>query len=173
MLTSLQAADQRVLRRVGENDSVKGGEKRPDRGTVHVFRQKCSLDGAIGSHACSLEASMRVTNDIPLSRPLPLTVCTVNSVQTLKAKEGLVVVVMTEQHTVEWCKEHLMFGNEHGVQITICANAYGSRCRGEIVDMFAMSLGDYLIIANSTFSWWSHFFRHCRDNLHRWHGVRV
>jgi hypothetical protein len=41
---------------------------------------------AIGSHACSLEASRRVTNDIPLGYPLLLPVHIVNSVQTLKAR---------------------------------------------------------------------------------------
>jgi hypothetical protein len=39
-------------------------------GTVRVFRQKFTLEDAIGSHACSLEANMRVTNGIPLRRPL-------------------------------------------------------------------------------------------------------
>ena len=39
-------------------------------GTVRVFRKKIYLEDAIGSHACSLEASMRVTNGIPLGRPL-------------------------------------------------------------------------------------------------------
>jgi hypothetical protein len=53
-------------------------------GTVRVFQQKSTLKDAIGSHACSLEASRHVTNGIPLGRPLPLTGTTVNSVQTLK-----------------------------------------------------------------------------------------
>jgi hypothetical protein len=57
---------------------------------------------------------------------------------------------------------------EDGVQRTICADAKGTRCHGEIVDMFALSLGDFLIIANSTFSWWSHFFRHCIRHLSDW-----
>ena len=60
-----------------------------------------------------------------------------------------------------------------GVQRTICANAKGKRCRGEIVDMFALALGDYLVIANSTFSWWAHFFRHCFRNLPGWFLARV
>jgi hypothetical protein len=47
--------------------------------------QKFALEGAIGTHACSLEANMRVTNGIPLGSPLLLPVCPVNSVQTLKA----------------------------------------------------------------------------------------
>jgi alpha-D-xyloside xylohydrolase len=37
-----------------------------DKGTVLVFRQKCTLEDAIGYHACSLEANKRVTNCIPL-----------------------------------------------------------------------------------------------------------
>jgi hypothetical protein len=53
-------------------------------GTVRVFRQKFTLEDAIGAHACSLEASRRVTNVIPLSHPLFLPVHAVNCVQTLK-----------------------------------------------------------------------------------------
>jgi hypothetical protein len=33
---------------------------------VRIFGQKFALEDVIGSHTCSLEASMRVTNDIPL-----------------------------------------------------------------------------------------------------------
>jgi hypothetical protein len=54
--------------------------------TVRVFRQKFTLEDAIGSHACSLEANIRVTNGIPLGSPLILPVDTVNCVQTLKAR---------------------------------------------------------------------------------------
>jgi hypothetical protein len=53
-------------------------------GTVRVFRQEFTLEDAIGSHACSLEANMRVTNAISLGRPFLLPVGTVNCVQTLK-----------------------------------------------------------------------------------------
>jgi hypothetical protein len=52
---------------------------------VRVFRQKFTLEDAIGSHACSLEASMRVTNAIPLGCSLLLPVGTAYHVQTLKA----------------------------------------------------------------------------------------
>jgi hypothetical protein len=38
-------------------------------GTVRGFGQNSALEDAIGSHACSLEASMRVTKDIPLGSP--------------------------------------------------------------------------------------------------------
>jgi hypothetical protein len=51
---------------------------------VRVFQQKFTLEDAIGSHACLLEANARVTNGIPLWCPLFLPVDTVNSVQTLQ-----------------------------------------------------------------------------------------
>jgi hypothetical protein len=52
--------------------------------TVLVFRQDFALEDAIGSHACSLEANMCVTNSIPLGCQLPLTVANVNFVETRK-----------------------------------------------------------------------------------------
>jgi hypothetical protein len=57
------------------------------KGTVRVFRQKFTLEDAIGTHACSLQASRCVTNGIPLGSSLFLPVHTVNCVQTLKELE--------------------------------------------------------------------------------------
>jgi hypothetical protein len=57
-------------------------------GMVRVFQQKFTLEDAIGSHACSLEANTRVTNGIPLGCSLLLPVDTVNFVQTLKARRS-------------------------------------------------------------------------------------
>jgi hypothetical protein len=59
--------------------------------TVRVFRQKFTLEDAIGSHACSLEANMRVTNGIPLGCSLLLPVAPVNCVQTLKDSTAFAV----------------------------------------------------------------------------------
>jgi hypothetical protein len=56
------------------------------------FRQKFTLEDAIGSHACSLEANMRVTNGIPLGSSLLLPVDTVICVKTLKALAGPTVI---------------------------------------------------------------------------------
>jgi hypothetical protein len=53
-------------------------------GTVLVFRQDFALENAIGSHACSLEANMRVTNGIPLRESTALTVVIINHAETLK-----------------------------------------------------------------------------------------
>jgi hypothetical protein len=52
--------------------------------TVRVFRQNFTIEDAIGSHACSLEANTRVANSIPLGCSLLLPVDTVNCVQILK-----------------------------------------------------------------------------------------
>jgi predicted metalloprotease with PDZ domain len=57
---------------------------------VRVFRQKFTLEDAIGFHAFApLEASRLATNSIPLGCPLFLPVHTVNSVQTLKVRADL------------------------------------------------------------------------------------
>jgi hypothetical protein len=66
-------------------------------GTVRVFRQKSTLEDVIGSHACSLESSSRVTNGIPLGWPLLLPVHTVNCVQTLKAYDQHLWRVRTKE----------------------------------------------------------------------------
>jgi hypothetical protein len=61
---------------------------------VRIFRQKFTLEDAIGIHACSLEANTRVTNGIPLGSSLFLPVCTVNCVQTLKV-DALLKTIFT------------------------------------------------------------------------------
>jgi O-acetyl-ADP-ribose deacetylase (regulator of RNase III) len=55
-------------------------------GTVRIFRLEVSLEDAIGAHASSLEASMRVTNGIPIGVSLLLPVGTIICVQTLKVQ---------------------------------------------------------------------------------------
>jgi hypothetical protein len=58
---------------------------------VRVFERNFALEDAIDSHTCSLEASTRVTNGIPLRVVALLPVDTVISVQTLKVFAGLIV----------------------------------------------------------------------------------
>jgi hypothetical protein len=53
---------------------------------VRVFRQDFALEDAIGFHACSLEANMRVTNGIPLGESTALTVAIINHVETPKVR---------------------------------------------------------------------------------------
>jgi hypothetical protein len=54
--------------------------------TVPVFRQDIALEDAIGSHAGSFAASVRVTNSIPLGCSLPCTVATKHICETLKVR---------------------------------------------------------------------------------------
>jgi hypothetical protein len=53
---------------------------------IGIEEKTIALEDAIGSHACSLEASMRVTNAIHLGCSLLLSVGTVNSVQPLQVR---------------------------------------------------------------------------------------
>jgi hypothetical protein len=91
--------------------------------TVRVYRQKFTLEDAIGSHACSLEASRRVTNGIPLGCSLFLPVHTVNCVQTLKASGHV--------KTVEWLlgKDPLLINkvDKAGCTVLHTAAAAGKR----------------------------------------------
>jgi hypothetical protein len=66
-------------------------------GTVRVFRQKVALEDAIDSHACSLEAGMRVNNGIPLGCSHVLPVGNANRVQTLKVQLTLALNYMHER----------------------------------------------------------------------------
>jgi hypothetical protein len=68
--------------------------------TVRVFGRKFTLEDAIGSHACSLQANMRVTNGISLGSSLLLPVHTVICVQTLKVHAGAIqtVICMVAQY---------------------------------------------------------------------------
>jgi hypothetical protein len=54
------------------------------KGMVLVFENDFTLEDAIGSYGRSLEASMHVTNSMPLASSLFLPVDTVNCVATLK-----------------------------------------------------------------------------------------
>jgi hypothetical protein len=56
--------------RLGGTFPNSAGPNRKGLCTVRVFRQKFTLEDAIGSHACSLEANMRVANGIPLGSSL-------------------------------------------------------------------------------------------------------
>jgi hypothetical protein len=99
-------------------------------GTVRVFRQKFTLEDAIGSHACSLEASTRVTNGIPLGSSLLLPVCTVNCVQTLKVLCSQPVSKMGWRHCcpcVSVDKQLVMHGPMYGAPLSLACARFSSR----------------------------------------------
>jgi hypothetical protein len=75
---------------------------------VRVYRQELTLEDAIGSHACSLEANTRVTNGIPLGSSPLLPVDTVNCVATPKGSASLLAnVAAWDVPPVLWCFGHV------------------------------------------------------------------
>jgi hypothetical protein len=95
---------------------------------VRAFRQELSLEDAIEFHAFAwLEASMRVTNGIPLGCPLLLPVGAVNYVETLKAptRHWLHHVgLRTAVHTVLQVSERLM--RRHAMEVEADVHTSGS-----------------------------------------------
>jgi hypothetical protein len=71
---------------------------------VRVFGQNFALEDVIGSHTCSLQANMRVTNGIPLetSRSTALIVAITNFVETLKVRVLGIVRVAIETRADAW-----------------------------------------------------------------------
>eukprot|EP00040_Diaphanoeca_grandis_P020374 m.108361 g.108361 ORF g.108361 m.108361 type:complete len:548 (+) comp27868_c0_seq2:354-1997(+) len=95
--------------------------------------------------------------------------------------DELVAIVFTTQESVAWCTTDLAPLLQRVVKTVVCANtsthnngeATDARCQGEEIDLLAMSLADYLVMANSTFSWWAHFFQTCRLRILDWWTVPV
>jgi hypothetical protein len=101
-----------------------------------------------------------------------------------EAAENLVAVVFTTQESVGWCVDTLAPRLGRTAKDVVCANtsafardpagnpiedvSAASRCKGEEVDLLAMSLADFVVVANSTFSWWVHFFHRCRRSIPDW-----
>jgi hypothetical protein len=81
------------------------------------------------------------------------------------AGENLIVLVFAMSNEVEWAKEHLMDKFPGAKAVIIVDPHQMGRGPAADIDMLAMSLATYFIIANSTFSWWATFFSDCRRRL--------
>ena len=73
----------------------------------------------IVSHACSLQANMRVPKGIHLGCPLPFTVTAVNSVQTLKVINHM-KKNPHDRATNAWNKEHIVSRSVCGICASTC-----------------------------------------------------
>ena len=82
---------------------------------------------------------------------------------------NLVVLVFAASNSIDWCKENLKFPGARAVQF-VDPNQSGRGPAADI-DLLALSLADYFILANSTFCWWSHFYAECRRRLPKWWSV--
>ena len=79
---------------------------------------------------------------------------------------NLVVLVFAASGTLDWCKDNLQFPGAKRVRF-VDPNLNG-RGPGSDIDLLAISLADYYILANSTFGWWSHFYSECRRKMKDW-----
>jgi hypothetical protein len=87
-MNAIDSMESYVVAEMETDGGVKLLAEMKARGTVLVFGPKFALEDAIGSHTCSFEASMHVTNGISLGCPPPLTGTTVNYIRTLKASRS-------------------------------------------------------------------------------------
>lgn len=56
----------------------------------------------------------------------------------------------------------------HGTEVKTATQINRVRCQGEEIDLFAMSAFDFVVLANSTFSFWAQFFHTCRMRIVDW-----
>ena len=82
---------------------------------------------------------------------------------------NLVVLVFAASGSLDWCRENLQFPGAKRVRF-VDPNMDG-RGPGSDIDLLAISLADYYILANSTFGWWSHFYSECRRKMKGWWSV--
>jgi len=71
------------------------------------------------------------------------------SIELVKQKENIKKHWFIFSDDIEWCKKNLCLSNE---KITYVVNNTGNN---SFRDMQLMSLCNYIIVANSTFSWWA------------------
>jgi hypothetical protein len=102
------------------------------------FRQKFTLEDAIGSHACSLEVNTRVTNGIPLGSSPLLPVDTVNCVATRKELAELGVYGMAASQLTGYP------GNAASISMLDWNNGLGNAwCGACVVPWILSALGLY------------------------------
>jgi hypothetical protein len=82
------------------------------------------------------------------------------------AAANLVVLVFAADNSLGWARENLKFPGAKAVQF-VDPNQKG-RGPAADVDMLALALVDYFILANSTFCWWAHFYSECRRRFPGW-----
>lgn len=83
-----------------------------------------------------------------------------------EAANNVVVLVFAADNSLQWAREHLKFPGARIVQF-VNPNQKGRGPAADI-DMLALSLADYFILANSTFCWWAHFYSECRRRFRSW-----
>eukprot|EP00039_Didymoeca_costata_P020348 m.340958 g.340958 ORF g.340958 m.340958 type:complete len:475 (+) comp19658_c0_seq1:122-1546(+) len=80
----------------------------------------------------------------------------------------IVVLVFAASGTIDWAEQNLKFPGAW--RVVFVKPHQGGRGPAADIDILAMSLADYYILANSTFCWWAHFYATCRQLFTSWWG---
>jgi hypothetical protein len=85
------------------------------------------------------------------------------------AVKNVVVLVFAASNSIEWASETLKFAGAR--QVVFVTPNQGGRGPAADIDLLALGLADYYILANSTFCWWAHFYASCRRMFPEWWSV--
>ena len=80
--------------------------------------------------------------------------------------KNVIVLVFAASNSIDWARDHLEFPGARRVQF-VTPNQ-GGRGPAADIDILALGLADYYILANSTFCWWAHFYASCRRMFDNW-----
>eukprot|EP00729_Bicosta_minor_P019579 gene19579-1970_t len=80
--------------------------------------------------------------------------------------KNVVVLVFAASNSIDWARDNLDFPGSRRVHF-VTPNQ-GGRGPGADIDILALGLADYYILANSTFCWWAHFYASCRRMFDHW-----
>jgi len=133
-------------------------------GNLHSeFTLEEYFEDAVGSHACSFEASMRVTNGIPIGRSLLLPVDIVNCVTPLKAQDGIdsVIALMTSHH----CRHKMAFVGLTIDSVTALMTLHHCRHKMAFVGLCRCTDDVAPLQAQDGLCWTYHRLCHCTDDV--------
>lgn len=80
----------------------------------------------------------------------------------------LVVVIFSQKSSKRWCEENLADAFPGAAAVKFVDPFPAGTAEHGGMDLIALSLADYFILANSTFSWWAHFLAGCRAMFTGW-----
>jgi len=123
----------------------------------YVSKSKKEVHGALGKDYYR-DSWYRIQGRIGLNHP--------------QAAENIVVLVFAASNSIEWARAELK-DTFRGAKVVSFVNPH-QKGRGAAadIDILAMSLADYYILANSTFCWWAQFYSDCRKRFAEWWALK-
>lgn len=80
--------------------------------------------------------------------------------------KNVMVLVFAASNSIDWARDNLKF--DGAKIVSFVTPNQGGRGPGADIDILALGLADYYILANSTFCWWAHFYASCRRMFKDW-----